>query len=87
MDDLTFDQKHSPDVGLRIRDASGRVSLEITDDWYGDSITGFGAQLDYDLTEHQALYLFTWLGTWLFEEGARKQPRSHSSSEINITTG
>lgn len=34
-------------------------------DWCGDSVSGFGAEVGYDLTAEQAKELYEFLGKWL----------------------
>jgi hypothetical protein len=50
---------------MEISGTTTGLFLEITNDWYGDSDSGFGATLHLSLTIAEARRLSMWLGKYL----------------------
>lgn len=61
-DSLIFPQRNSIDEGFEVTPFADGCSIEITDDWYGDTETGFGASLSFDLDKEQIKKLIDFLG-------------------------
>ena len=49
---------------VNISATTGGLYVEITNDWYGDSDSGFGATLHLHLSIDDAKTLSTWLGKY-----------------------
>jgi hypothetical protein len=63
---LEFPQNCSVDVGFRIdTDSDKCVDISIIDDYYGDSQTGMGASLVYELNREQVTTIVGYLLKWL----------------------
>ena len=61
---LEFEQKDSIDAGLELRwKNDNQLEITITDDWYGDTETGFGASLTIELNGGQVEKLIKFLNT------------------------
>lgn len=58
---IEFKQQFSTDPGFHCRLLFGKVEIEIIDDDYGDSVTGFGASLSYCLDRKQTIQLRDYL--------------------------
>jgi len=62
MEKLSFEQHDSIDVGLEATIyGRERLTLCLTDDWCGDTETGFGASVSFTMDREQAAKLYAFI--------------------------
>jgi hypothetical protein len=70
---FTLPQNNSTDVGIECiawKFGTGQgFSITVTDDWYGDSETGFGASVSCSFDRKQAEEFRDFLTKWLTTKG------------------
>lgn len=66
---LAFEDSLGDGVQFTVKDDGLRVHCHC--DWCGDSESGFGAEVGYDLTLEQAKELYKFFGKWLTVDNMR----------------
>lgn len=65
---LIFEKEHSIDPEFEITAYTDKIHVHVEEDWCGDSITGFGATMDFDWNREQVLKLRNFFDNFLGEK-------------------
>jgi len=71
MDKIKFIIESSIDTELEAIMYKNKINLCLTNDWCGDSISGFGASIDIDLDREQVMKLKNFLNEFLNTLGGK----------------